>query len=232
MEYSERIEGGWRLPTTEEFKIMYSESKNNKDLKFEKFYYWGLEEVSTRDAIAFDFKSGSHYNDTKTCLSFVRLVKITSNTQPLEVLNEPAESITKEVNKILKSIISINSPNLDAEEDFKINCNYGYSKFYLGRLEGSYDMSIYGLVHYIMFQEKLYSIFLNKVQFKSLKKMVKEFPERIYSPNSEDENYDFVQYEVLDAIYSSAIKFVSIELKRLGHDISIFKKYFNDSIEK
>ena len=228
MEYAEKTEGGWRLPSLEEFKIMYSESKKNKDLAFEKFYYWGAEEVRTRDAIAFDFKSGNHYNDTKTCQSFVRLVKDASEMESLEELSEPAASICKKVNKILKSIISLNSADISGDEDFKIDCKYGYGKFYLGKLDGSYDMSIYGLVHYIMFEEKMYSIFLTSSQLKSLKKMVKEFPEGIYGPNSEDENYKFVQYEVLDVIYSSAIKFVSVELERFGHDISVFKDYFGE----
>lgn len=228
MEYAEITEGGWRLPSLEEFKIMYLESKINKDLAFEKFYYWGAEEVSTRDAIAFDFKSGNHYNDTKTCQSFVRLVKDASEMESLEELSEPSASICKKVNKILKSIISLNSADISGDEDFKLDCKYGYGKFYLGKLDGSYDMSIYGLVHYIMFEEKMYSIFLTASQLKSLKKMVKEFPEGIYGPNSEDENYEFVQYEVLDVIYSSAIKFVSEELEKLGHNISVFKDYVGE----
>jgi len=228
LEYAEKTEGGWRLPSLEEFKIMYLESTKNKDFIFEKFYYWGAEEVNSWDAISFDFKSGRHNKDTKTCLSFVRLVKDASEMESLEESSEPSASICKKVNKILKSIISLNSADISADEDFKIDCNYGYAKFYLGKLDGSYDMSIYGLVHYIMFEEKMYTIFLTANQLKSLKKMVKEFPEGIYGPNSEEENYEFVQYEVLDVIYSSAIKFVSVELERLGHDISVFKNYFGE----
>jgi hypothetical protein len=228
LEYAEKTGGGWRLPSLEELKLMYSEFKKNNDLKFEKFYYWAADEVSTRDAIAFDFKSGSHHNDTKTYQSFVRLVKDAEENESSEESSEPSASICKKVNKILKSIISLNSADISADEDFKIDCKYGYAKFYLGKLDGSYDMSIYGLVHYIMFEEKMYSIFLTANQLKSLKKMVKEFPEGIYGPNSEDENYEFVQYEVLDVIYSSAIKFVSMELERFGHDISVFKNYFSE----
>jgi hypothetical protein len=54
LEYAEKTEGGRRLPSLEEFKIMYSESTKNKDFIFEKFYYWGAEEVNSWDAISFD----------------------------------------------------------------------------------------------------------------------------------------------------------------------------------
>ena len=212
----------WRLPSSAEFKAIRAENKTSKLTKFQKDYYWCSEEVypGSRDAIAFHMGDGKKYEDTKTCLSYVRLVK--NNFIHSDDL---VGTIVSGVNDVFKNIILENKKDLSEDFDFKVLTHYGYGKFYLAKLEGSYDMSFYSLVHYILYQEKLYPLFLNSAQLKDLEKLVKNEPEAIYRPLEDAENFDFVQYEILDHVTSCALKTIREELLRLGHSVQTFDSH-------
>lgn len=219
MQYAEELGDDWRLPTYDEFKAILNENKKSKATAFQNDYYWCSDEVysGSRDAITMHVGKESKYEDTKTCLSFVRLVK------DLEVsTQDPLETVLSRVNSVLITIISNNENELSEQMDFKVVTNYGYGKFYLGRLEGSYDMSIYALIHYILYDEKLYRFFLTKKQLKDVEKLIKVNPEGIYSPKETDDNFEYVQYEVLDTIFSKGIACVREELKKRGFLTSAF----------
>ena len=209
----------WRLPSSAEFKAIRTENKTSKLTKFQKDYYWCSEEVypGSRDAIAFHMGEGKKYEDTKTCLSYVRLVKNNFSHS-----DDPAGAIALHVSEVLINIIKENKKELSEDFDFKVLTHYGYGKFYLGKLDGSYDMSFYSLVHYILYQEKLYPLFLNSAQLKDLEQLVKNEPEAIYRPKEDAENFDFVQYEMLDHVTSCALKTVRDELEKLGHSVQTF----------
>jgi hypothetical protein len=219
MQYAEELGDAWRLPTFDEFKAILKENKKSKVTAFQKDYYWCSEEVysGSRDAITMHVGKESKYEDTKTCLSFVRLVK------DLEVsVEDPLETVLLQVNSALTAIISTNEKELSEEMDYKVITNYGYGKFYLGKLDGSYDMSIYALIHYILHDDKLYRFFLTKKQLKDVDNVIKENPEGIYSPKEADDNFEYVQYEVLDNIFSRGIACVREELKKRSFSTSAF----------
>ena len=99
---------------------------------------------------------------------------------------------------------------------------YGYDNFDLTNIEGSYDMSLYGLVHYIMYEEGIYKQFLNPQEYSDLEKTIETEPEAIYRPDY-DENEPV--NELLDNIYWYSIEFVAQKLKRLNFDVeSIFSE--------
>ena len=78
------------------------------------------------------------------------------------------------INKILDKIIKENTDKGSPENDFKVRPGYGYDKFYLTWVEGSYDMSLQSLIHYIMYEEGIYKEFLTKEQYKDVQKAIKE----------------------------------------------------------
>ena len=136
------------------------------------------------------------------------------------------EKIIEKITGLLGEIINSNVEYFQTEDSFKVRPDYGYAKFYLDWIDGSYDMSLQGLIHYIMYEEGIYSQFLNHRQYADLEKVIKEFPEAIYSPDSEDEDYETLQYEILDRIYAESIEFVGRRLIELGFDVKeTFSEY-------
>ena len=106
------------------------------------------------------------------------------------------------------------------ENTFKVRPGIAYDKFYLNWIDGSYDMSLQGLIHHFMFEKKLYHKFLTKEQLESCTKVVNDLPESIYSPDEGSER------DLLDEIQSSIITFVGKKLIDLGFDVKeTFKEY-------
>ena len=129
----------------------------------------------------------------------------------------------EKINSILKKIIDKNLTGFKKSGEFKVRPGYGYDKFYLDSVEGSYDMSLQSLIHYIMYSEWVYKEILNKKQYAELEIMIKESPEGIYSPNIDFESDDYSEsedtQEILDEIYHSCIKYVGEQLIEKGFDV-------------
>lgn len=130
------------------------------------------------------------------------------------------DNAIQKVNVILNQIIDEHLAKFKKSKEFKVTPNYGYKKFYLDKIEGSYDNSIYSLIHYILYQEGIYSNFLSAEQLKELEMVIKEYPMSIYGPNDEeDENYEEIQYDFLDKVYSEGISCVANRLLKEGFDV-------------
>jgi hypothetical protein len=114
------------------------------------------------------------------------------------------------VHLILKKIIADNLASFRSDNSFKVRPGYGYDKFYLDRLDGSYDMSLYGLIHYILHEEGIYPDMLPKAALTEVERLIREHPESIYSPEQD--------YEWLDDLHESCISLVARELQRHGFD--------------
>ena len=102
------------------------------------------------------------------------------------------------------------------EGDFKVRPGYAYDKFYLNHVGGSYDMSLEGLIHHIMFEEKLYHLFLNEQQINEVQSVVENFSESIYRPEYDDDN-QFAN-DVIDIVYYVACTCMGQFLVEFGGD--------------
>jgi hypothetical protein len=144
------------------------------------------------------------------------------------------DNAIQKVNVILNQIIDEHVAKFKKSKEFKVTPNYGYKKFYLDKIDGSYDNSIYSLIHYIMYQEGIYNNFLNEDQLKELEMVIKEYPTSIYGPNEEeDENYEEIQYDFLDKVYSEGITCVAKRLLNEGFDVKdCFDDYLYDNEEE
>jgi len=85
---------------------------------------------------------------------------------------------------------------------------FDYDRFHLDRVDGSYQDSLYSLIHYIMYEDGLYKMILTPKEIIRLNQMVKDFPYSIY--RSEDRE------ELFDEIYYKSISFVAKTLKQKG----------------
>jgi hypothetical protein len=125
----------------------------------------------------------------------------------------------------LDAIISDNAQELKHAKYFKIRTGIAYDKFYMDRVEGSYDQSLHGLIHHLMWERKYYHDILPESQISVVSKMVKEEPEGIYRPDHDDLSISLEQCEELDDalndIYFNVIKHVGNQLKEFD--------FFDDS---
>ena len=138
------------------------------------------------------------------------------------------DEIVNNVTKILNRIIAENSGSL-YQFEFKVRPGYGYDKFYLNHTDGSYDMSLQSLIHYILAEEGIYKQILNEDQFAKCMKVIKDEPEAIYSPSG-DSVEDLEIQDLLDAIYDKSIAFTGRTLIAMGLDVyQDFEDYLIDS---
>ncbi len=139
------------------------------------------------------------------------------------------DEVVTQVTKILKRIIEENSESL-SQFDFmvRLGTGYGYDKFYLNHVEGSYDMSLQSLIHYVMAEEKIYKHILSENQFAKCMKVIKDEPEAIYYPEG-DSDEDLEVQDLLDVIYYKSIAYTGKKLIAIGLNVShFFKDYLND----
>ena len=138
------------------------------------------------------------------------------------------DEIVRKVVKILDKIIIENSESL-SQGDYLVRPGYGYDKFYLNHVDGSFDLSLYSLIHWILYEEKIYKNILSEKHYKHCLDVIKNNPEAIYSPEGDSVEDSEVQ-DLLDLIYYKSIAYIGNKLIAMGlnvfHD---FKDYLNDS---
>jgi hypothetical protein len=138
------------------------------------------------------------------------------------------EEIVSKVTKILEKIIIENTQSI-LKGDYLTRPNYGYSKFYINWTDGSYDMSLYSLINFILYEEKIYQNILSEKQYANCLHVIENIPEAIYYPDS-DSDEDLELQDMLDAIYFRCIVFVGKKLNSMGLDVrDCFEDYLNDS---
>jgi len=135
--------------------------------------------------------------------------------------------IISKVKKILDEIILENTQSL-LHGDYLLRPNYGYDKFYINHVDGSYSMSLQSLIHYILIEEGIYKQILNENQFARCMKVTKEEPEAIYYPE-DDSVEDLEVQDLLDVIYYKSIAHTGKKLIAMDLNVShYFKDYLND----
>ena len=123
----------------------------------------------------------------------------------------------------LDEIITSNIPSLKTG-NFQVRPGYSYDNFFLDKIEGSYDESLQGLIHHIMFKDSIYKKILSKAQLEECQSVVQNEPENIYSPSGDNKDDEEIQ-EILDDIYWDSISFVANKFEELGIDNSAFTDY-------
>lgn len=136
---------------------------------------------------------------------------------------KPDDSVQDFIENKLNQIITDNETLLLAG-DFKIRPGYAYDKFFLNKIDGSYDESLQGLIHHMMFEEGIYKNILSKDQFAECKSVVESEPENIYSPSGNNKEDEQIQ-EILDDIYWDSISYVARKFDELGINNEAFVDY-------
>jgi hypothetical protein len=133
-------------------------------------------------------------------------------------MNKKMLTIDEIVTQVVKILDKIIIENLDSlrQGDYSIITGYGYDKFNLNHVDGSFDNSLYSLIHWILYEEKIYKNILSKKHFADCKSIIKNDPESIYSPEG-DSIEDIELQKLLNKIYFKSVVFVGKKLisKRL-----------------
>ena len=119
-----------------------------------------------------------------------------------------------DVVKFLEKLIEKNKSNFKEQGDFVVRPGIAYDRFDLTAVQGSWDMSLQGLVHHFLYEKGHYKKLLPADEFKKCEATVNKYPENIYTP---DDNQD-VQ-DTLDEIHNAALMAVGRKLKSLKFEI-------------
>jgi len=107
---------------------------------------------------------------------------------------------------------------------FKVNPGYGYGKFYLDLVEGSYYMSLQSLVNFILYEKGLYKKILSKEAYSKVASFIKENPE------AEPDIYEDFEEEQgnIDGIIWISCAFMGCCFEKNGLDAKPFKDPYMD----
>lgn len=147
-------------------------------------------------------------------------------------------SIVEQTNAILDEIIDEHLDLFEEEGNLKVVTKYGQKEYFLDQIDEAEDMCLQGLVHYILYEEGLYSRFLNDQQMQQMENMLRESPYYIYSPNPESNEgsheeimADIKSRDMIEAIHHRAIIFVAERLIEEGFDVPELEEYLAEAEE-
>ena len=73
---------------------------------------------------------------------------------------ENVKKIHSNIKSFLGELIENHKDYFREENTFKVRPGVAYDKFYINQVEGSYDMSLQGLLHHYLWENELYHLFL------------------------------------------------------------------------
>ena len=91
-----------------------------------------------------------------------------------------------DVINFLEKLIEENKHNFKEQGDFVVRPGIAYDRFDLTAVQGSYDMSLAGLVHHFLYEKGHYKKLLPADEFKKCEATVKKHPENIYGPETDE----------------------------------------------
>lgn len=149
---------------------------------------------------------------------------VTPHSSKGDMTYDPKQTESSYLATVLDKIIDSHLDEFRTSGTFKVRPGYSYDTFYLDKVQGSFDESLNGLIHHIMFKDGVYKAFLTDEQFDSCKAVVEQEPESIWGPSDDDDDCDSLQ-DTLDEIYLSTIMHVRDRLKAEGFTVEALDDY-------
>ena len=131
------------------------------------------------------------------------------------------DAVIDEVNVELSRIISESADEFNSSKQTKVRPGYG-----------SYDSSLQSLIHYILWEKKLYHKFLTARQLVDVERVVKEEPDSIYSPDLDDETTSDEEYEQDEALTESLDTLYGEVITHVGSELSEFDFFDNSGFKE
>ena len=141
------------------------------------------------------------------------------------------DSVIEKVKDKIDRIISNNEDEINSSEELKVRPGYGSDKFYLDKIDGSYDSSLQNLIHHILWQEKFYHQFLSERQLADAARVINEEPDYIYRPDLDDESTSDEEFEQDQALDESLDTFYWQVITHVGEKLSEFDFFDNSGFD-
>ncbi len=124
-------------------------------------------------------------------------------------------AVAKAVIKVIDNLIDINKDDFKVTKSYKVRYGTDEEKFYLSNVDGSYEASLWLLIHKIMFNEGLYREFLDDAHVAEVEEVIKDEPDNIYKPDWDDDAAEEIWYETLEVIYKKVMNHVAKQLRTI-----------------
>lgn len=111
--------------------------------------------------------------------------------------------LSSKLRYMIKDLANYYGDEIDEFSSLKVRPGYGYDKFYLDWVEGSYDMSLQSLINFMLQDHHHYQKLLSKETYKKVTKFNKQNPGGIYDfgdNEAEQDIIDHVQWTVTCAV--------------------------------
>jgi len=122
---------------------------------------------------------------------------------------EAIQDLYFKINCMIEDLAEYYGDDMDEFSSLKVRPGYGYDKFYLDFVEGSYDMSLQSLINFMLQDHNHYKKLLSKETYKKVTRFNKKWPETLYdfSENEEEEELiNNVEYFVICGVRNSLEK--------------------------
>lgn len=113
------------------------------------------------------------------------------------------QDISFELRWMIQDLAEYYGDKIDEYSSLKVRPGYGYGKFYLNWVEGSYDMSLQSLINFMLQEHNHYKKLLSKETYKKVTKFNKENPEGLYDfgdNEAEQDIIDHIEWKVVCAV--------------------------------
>ena len=139
------------------------------------------------------------------------------------------DAIQDLANKLRRMIIDLKEyEGLDYYKDrnLKVRPGYGYDKFYLDWVSGSYDMSLHSLINFMLQDHKHYKKILSKKTYRNVTRFNKTNPEGLY-----DFGGDKNEQMLIDEVTWYIVCAVRISLEQEGFEYSSYKDFIENDYD-
>ncbi len=130
---------------------------------------------------------------------------------------EAIQDLYSKINWMVVDLAKYYGDDIDEDSSLKVRPGYGYDKFYLDWVEGSYDMSLQSLINFMLQDHGYYRKLLSKETYKKVTRFNKKWPETLYdfSENEEEE-------QLINNIEGFVVLGVRNSLEKYGFSIKTF----------
>lgn len=103
------------------------------------------------------------------------------------------DDLSSQLRWIIKDLAEYYGDNIDEYTSLKVRPGYGYNKFYLDWVEGSYDMSLQALINFMLQERNHYKKLLSRDTYTRVTKFNKNYPEKLYNFSKNESEQEIIE---------------------------------------
>lgn len=125
--------------------------------------------------------------------------------------------ISYQIHLMVADLTELYKGNDESDVSFKVRVDYGYGKFHLNSVEGSYDMSLQSLINFMLQKHGHYKKLLSETTFNKVTEFNSKNPTTLF-----DFNENVYEQDIIDNIEHMIVCSVRNSCEMYGHDVTPF----------